>query len=483
LAVDPDNVVAHTSLGMALCRLGRYQEGGEHFRQAIGIRESYAEAHFNLGSLLRSQGRIAESEQPLRRALKLKPTLIDAQISLGVTLYMLGRMSEAKGLFEKALKLAPRQVDALTGMGQIAALEGRFAEAETWFNRALEIDPKMSLGWVGLAGLRTLTTADGAWLKGAQASADSGLAPLNEASVRYAIGKYYDQTGEFALAFRSFQRAKVLVRTAAVDYDREGRTRFVDALISTYNPQTLALAKPGASDSALPILVVGMPRSGTSLVEQIIASHPAARGAAEVEFWSPVVAKNANSFLREPPDEPTRKKLAQGYLRVLTANGAGAARVVDKSPFNSEYLGVIHSVFPQARIIYLQRDPIDTCLSCYFQDFPPLLNFTLDLSDLAHFYRNHHRLMQHWRNALPPGTLLDVPYAALVADQENWTRRILEFLGLSWDERCLNFHSTERSVLTASYWQVRQKLYTSSVGRWRNYQKFIGPLLELKGLD
>jgi hypothetical protein len=140
-------------------------------------------------------------------------------------------------------------------------------------------------------------------------------------------------------------------------------------------------------------------------------------------------------------------------------------------------------VFPQARFIYVQRDPIDTCLSCYFQDFPPALSFTHDLSDLAHYYRQHRRLIEHWRGALPAERLLDVSYEGLIADQEGWSRRIVEFLGLPWDERCLDFYRTERPVMTASYWQVRQKIYNSSVGRWRNYRKFIGPLLSLNGTE
>ncbi len=450
--------MAHNNLGMALCRLGRYHDRAEHYRRAIGARESYAEAHCDLGSLLRSQGRIMESEQPLRRALKLKPALTEAQISLGATLYMLGRLEEAKGLLERALIADPRQSDAFDVDGVACRPRGTLYRGRKLVRARPGNHPKYWLGWVGLAGVRRMTAADSAWLKGAQASADSGLPPLNEASVRYAIARYFDQTGDFAQAFRSVQRAKELVRTAAVPYDRAGRTRFVDALIRTYGPDTLRGEKPGASDSNLPVLVLGMPRSGTSLVEQIVASHPAVTGAGEVEYWSPIVFKHANSLLREPPDEATRRKMAAGYLRALTANAGHAARVVDKSPFNSEHLGIIHSVFPKARVIYLRRDPIDTCLSCFFQDFPPLLNFTLDLSDLAHFYRNHHRLMEHWRSALPPGTLLDVPYEELIADQEGWTRKILEFLGLPWDDRCLNFHSNDRNVLTASYWQVRQKV-------------------------
>jgi hypothetical protein len=172
--------------------------------------------------------------------------------------------------------------------------------------------------------------------------------------------------------------------------------------------------------------------------------------------------------------------LAKEYLQVLEAKSGEALRVVDKAPVNSDYLGVIHSVFPNARFIYMQRDPIDTCLSCYFQKFVLSLNFTMDLSDLADYYRQHQRLMAHWHAVLPQGTILEVPYEELIADQAAWTRRILDFLDLEWDNRVLDFHNTQRAVVTASFWQVRQKIYKSSVRRWRNYEKFVGPLLDLK---
>lgn len=484
IRLDGRNPVARNNLGVALCRVGEYQEAEEQFRRAIGIRANDADAHFNLGTLLRLKGQIVESEMPLRRALKLKPAYVNAQTSLGATLTVLGRTDDARELLEKALKLDPRNVQALVFLGDLLAREGRFAEAEVQFNRALEVDPKSPDAWVGLVGLHKMTSADAAvWLKGAQASADSGLEPLAEARIRYSIGKCYDDIGDFTRAFRSCQRANELMKTGARAYDSAGRKRFVDDMIRVYTREALSHAQRNTSDSMLPVLVVGMPRSGTSLVEQIIASHPAARGAGELRFWGQAFQKHATRLSTVPPEQGLSRQLAEGYLRTLSHGARGALRVVDKSPFNSDYLGVIHLALPSARVIYVQRDPVDTCMSCYFQSFPAALNFTLDLSDLANYYREHHRLMAHWRSVLPPGTLLDVPYAELIADQEAWTRRIVEFLGLAWDKRCLDFHETDRSVLTTSYWQVRQKVYTSSVGRWRNYEKFIGPLLELKGLN
>jgi hypothetical protein len=225
-----------------------------------------------------------------------------------------------------------------------------------------------------------------------------------------------------------------------------------------------------------------MMRSGTSLVEQIIAAHPAAHGAGELRFWSDAARKHEALVRNRLPGESLKKKLAQGYLGALDGLASTAQRVVDKSTYNSDYLGLIHSVLPNARMVYVQRDPIDTCLSCYFTQLSSAHNFTWDLADLAHYYREHRRLVAHWRSVLPAGTLLDVPYAELVEDQERWTRKILDFIGLEWDESCLKFHTAERPVITASFWQVRQKMYNRSVGRWRRYEKYIGPLRELREL-
>jgi len=482
LGLEPRHAGARNNLGAAFSKLGQYKEAEDQFRRAIGLRAAFADAHSNLGTVLRWTGRATESEMPLRRALKLKPASLDAQISLGTTLLVLGRLRDAWVLFERVFKVAPRNVDALVGMAQIAASEGRLTEAETLCRRALEVNPKTPSACSALVRLRRMTPADRGWLKDAEEIAASALAPLEEADIRYAIGKYYDDIGDFPRAFRSYQRGNELQKTAADPYDRDAHTHLVDDLIRVCTREALN-TRAGASDSERPVFVVGMMRSGTSLVEQIIASHPAAKGAGELQFWHDAVRKHEATVRHQLPGEPLRTNLAAAYLRDLASHSADAPRVVDKATVNSDYLGVIHSVFPNARMIYLRRDPIDSCLSCYFQPLSPALNFTMDLSDLAHYYREHQRLMAHWRSVLPSETLLDVPYAALVADQETWSRKIVNFLGLEWDERCLDFHRTDRTVSTASYWQVRQKIYKSSIGRWRNYQKFIGPLLALSDAD
>jgi Flp pilus assembly protein TadD len=478
--LEPRHANALNNLGAALYRLGRYKEAELHFRQAVGIKPDDPEAYCNLGTLLRWTGDNGEAEILLRRALKLKPHYVDARISLGLTLIFLGRLHEARAHLKKVLKVAPHHACALSGMGHIARLEGRFDEAKAMFKSALEVKPKMPNAWAALAGIRKMTASDGDWLKGAKEIAASGVAPLEEAEMRFAIGKYCDDVNDFDQAFQNYKRANKLLKTVAETYDRDVRTCFVDDLIRGYNREAISKVQGGACVSMKPVFVVGMMRSGTSLAEQIIASHPAAKGAGELGFWSDTVSAHEFDLREGMLSEPTRKKLADEYLRVLAGHSGDALRIVDKTPVNSDYLGAVHSVFPHARIIYMRRDPIDSCLSCYFQQFSAVHNFTMDLSDLAHYYREHRRLMAHWRAVLPPGSMLDVPYAELVADPATWTRKILDFLGLEWDDRCLNFHETKRPVATASAWQVRQKIYKDSVDRWRNYQKFIGPLRALR---
>jgi tetratricopeptide (TPR) repeat protein len=468
-------------LGAALCRMGVYGEAEQLLRQAVAANRDSVEAHCNLGTLLRLIGNIEESEQALRRALTLRPNYVAARSSLGWTLMVLGRLRDAKARFEKVLKAAPQHADALFGLGQIAKTEGRFTEAESFFKRAFDIDGRLTGAFAALATLRKMTPADTDWLKRArELLAESRLSPLDEAELRFSVGKYYDDVGDFDEAFRSYEAANKLVQTAALPYNRKGRDAFVDDLIRAHSKDTMAAIGEGGSDSVKPVFVLGMPRSGTSLTDQILAAHSSIKSAGELEFWYTAVRTRDDEVRAGLLDATTRKKLAEEYLHSLQTRAGEGLRIVDKTPINSDFIGTIHSVFPKARFIYLERDPIDTCLSCYFQNFVASMSYCMDLSDLAHYYKAHRRLMKHWQSVLPPESMLVVPYESLVSDQEGWTRKMIDFLELEWDARCLSFNEIERPVNTASTWQVRQKIYTQSVGRWRAYKKFVGPLKALR---
>jgi tetratricopeptide (TPR) repeat protein len=476
--LDSSHAAALNNLGSALLYLGRYDEGERYFREAMAIKPDFSDPYSNLGNLLRQKGYLAGSEALLRRALKLRPNNLDARTNLGLALVFLGRTRDARACFAKVLKTQPRNLHALLGMGQIAMVEGRFEEAETTYRRVAELDPKMTDAWAALADTRKMTNADSEWLKRADEMANRATHPFQEARLRFAMGKYCDDVYDFARAFQNFKRGNELLKTLAEDYDRKKRSQLIDESVRVYSRDAISKIGAAGSSSGRPVFVVGMPRSGTSLAEQIIASHPGAYGAGELDFWATLSEKNRGQTQRIL-DEPARSKVAEEYLRILEGYSESASRVIDKAPVNSDFLGLIYSVFPNAHVIYMQRDPIDTCLSCYFQQFLTGMSFAFDLSDLVHYYREHQRIMAHWRAVLPPGFILDVPYAELVADQETWSRKMLDFIGLEWDPRVLEFHTNERQVTTASAWQVRQKVYKSSVARWHNYEKFIGSLKAL----
>ena len=253
--------------------MGLYKEAESQFREAIRLDPEFPDAHSNLGNLLRWRGESIKSESWLRRALKLNPRFVDARVNLGLTLAFMSRTREAKGQFQKALKAAPRNSGALCGLAFVAKTEGRFDEASALFARAIEMTPKMSAAWAAQVGLRKMTAADSAWLDGAEEVVNGGIGAYDEAELRFAMGKYCDNVGHFKRAFENYKRANDLLKTMTQPYSRGAHAEFVDDLIRLYTRETFAQAVAGASSSAKPVFVVGMPRSGTSLTEQIIASH------------------------------------------------------------------------------------------------------------------------------------------------------------------------------------------------------------------
>jgi len=485
---EPEDADALTHLGAALFNLGQVKEAIEYCQRAIQVAPGAAFAYSILSSALRSEGLMAESEAAARQALKLKPKDPDALLSLGATQLARSHINEAKATFTQLLKAAPRHANALVGLSEIAKINGRFADAEVLLKRALHINGDLLNAWTRLVTLRKMTPADSAWLDRVEALLERRPAPLEEAALRFAIGKYCDDVGDFDRAFENYRIGNAISKKMAPPFDSKRYARYADTLMRAYTREALAPialnppAEKAAPNAMRPVFVVGMPRSGTSLAEQIIASHPLAAGAGELNNWTKVAEEYGEAIEKGLLDPPVRAKLAEQYLHLLAGNAPNAIRIVDKAPVNSDFLGIIYSALPNGRIIYMQRDPIDSCLSCYFQGFSAAQNFTMDLSDLANYYRTHHALIAHWRRVLPPGTILDVPYEELVADPEGWSRKIIDFIGLEWNARCLRFHETKRSVATASFWQVRQKIFTSSVRRWRHYEKFIAPLMALRDL-
>jgi len=323
---------------------------------------------------------------------------------------------------------------------------------------------------------------DGDWLHTAQRMLDRSdppLTPRERINLLFAVGKYHDDTRQFEDAFRAFHEANHLKRQLEGQFDRVAFSQLVDALIARFTKPFMEQFRIESISSDMPVLIVGMPRSGTSLIEQIIASHPLACGAGEQRFWNQEARKIRSAILAGNLAPDYMAGAAESYTRALRQVCGDAARIVDKMPGNFQWLGLIHSACPGAHIVHTRRHPVDTCLSIFFQNFGASHTYGTDLGDLAFYYREYTRLMDHWRSVLPANRFLEISYEDLVADPERRSRQVMDIIGLEWDERCLDFHRTERSVITASHWQVRQKIYRTSMARWRNYEPFLGPLREL----
>lgn len=476
LALGPVTVDMLSNLADTLRDTGARRDAVDVYRQAISLDPRHIESHCNLGNLLFQLRRIDASAECYRQALALKPDHAPAHVSLAVVLRHQRRADEAEASCRAALAIDPDFAEALHVQGELLADRGEFAAAEQRFRRAIALKPGYPAAYSSIATHRKMTVEDGDWLRGA---ADLLARPLpleQEIGLRFAMGKCLDDLARYDEAFAQYLQGNELTKRYGVVYDAARLTARVDAIISRFDAAFVAGRRVGAADSGLPVLIIGMPRSGTSLTEQIIASHPAAYGAGEVTYWNAAFNALRAAGLDGASAEALIPGMARDYLGLLAAKSGSATRVVDKMPANFMHAGLIHIVFPRARIIHVRRDPVDTCLSIYFQNFFNMGPHANDLAALAHYYGQYRRITAHWRAVLPASALLEVPYESLVADQEGWTRRMLEFIDLPWDPRCLDFHVTDRVVLTASKWQVRQKIHAGSAGRWRHYEKHIGPL-------
>jgi tetratricopeptide (TPR) repeat protein len=479
LARGPVSVDMLTHLANTLRDTGARVEAASVYQQAIALDPRHVESFCNLGNLLFQLHRIEESAAAYRHALALQPDHVPAHVSLGVVLRQQRQPAEAEASCRTALRLDPDYAEALHVLGELCADRGEFTAAEGLFRRAIALKPDYAAAYNSIAAHRRMTPADGDWLAGAEALLRRSPPLEQEIGLRFALGKYFDDVGRYADAFPQYRQANELTKRYGAVYDPVRLTARIDAIIRHFDAGFVGRAHTGASDSALPVLVVGMPRSGTSLTEQIIASHGEARGAGEVAFWNTAFNRYRDAGTSGADRDALMAGLADQYLTRLAPHADGAPRVVDKMPANFMHLGLIHAVFPRARIIHVRRHPLDTCLSIYFQNFFNMGPHANDLAALAHYYREYLRITDHWRSVLPPGVLLEVPYESLVADQEEWSRRMIGFVGLAWDPRCLEFHRTDRVVLTASKWQVRQKIHSGSTGRWRHYEAYLGPLRSL----
>jgi tetratricopeptide (TPR) repeat protein len=495
LALQPDHAGALNNRGNTLHELTRFDEALASYDRALALRADHVEALCNRGNTLRQLKRIDEALASYDRALALQPDHAKALHSRGDTLHERGDLRAALAHYRRALSLKPDLADVCNNMGNVLKELGQLREAQSAYLEALRLDPNSTAAYINLADAKTFKPGD-AHLAAMEALAakTEGLSKTDRMRLDFALGKAYADLNDHSRSFQHL-RAGNAAKRASICYDETAALALFDRIEAVFTPELLAAKSGGGNPSALPIFVLGMPRSGTTLVEQIIASHPAVHGAGELQLLGDVVRTVRGPDGKSVPypeltaslDRAALHQIGAHYaamLRELAANhGApGAERITNKMPSNYYFAGLIHLALPNAKIIHTLRDPLDTCLSCFSRLFTAEQNHTYDLGELGRYYHRYERLMAHWRRVLPVGSILDVRYEDVVADLEGQARRIIAYCALPWDNRCLSFHETDRPVRTASATQVRQPIYTSAIGRWRVYEEHIEPLRNRLGV-
>ncbi len=480
---------AWLDLGSALLKLSPpdLAEAETCFRKVARLAPDCADGYNGLGVVLIAQDRYQDAREALQRAVSLNPAMGAAWYNLARVCLMRDDVDHAIQAYEKAVALAPDYEDFYRQTAKALQMKGQFDVAEKFYTKALELNPDSTHALAHLIEYRKFENPHDLLLVKARTLADNaGDKEPQVAGLCFALGKIYDRMNAFDLAFHYYSRGNTLRKSDCEAtpgaQSRFGTGRFsglVDEIIQKYSAENLANYATWGHSSERPILIVGMPRSGTTLTEQIIAAHPRAAGGGERHFWGETGEKVREGEIAL--NEAGIASVAQACLADLaTVIGAeDADGVTDKMPHNFLSLGLIHAAFPNARILHVRRHPVDTCLSIYFQNFNCAHSYSFDMEELVVHYREYQRLMAHWRRVLPADRFLEFDYETLVADQEQMSRKLIDFCGLEWDEACLRYYEDGRAVKTPSLHQVRQKMYSSSVERWRNYKPYIAPLMKL----
>lgn len=470
----PEDADAQNHLGQALLEAGRAAEAAARFAQALRLKPDDLAGSIRLGKLLSDMGRLEEAAACFTHALTLNPDLLEVRYRLGIASLGLGRFAQAVTHLERAVELRPGSAELHVQLATALRMLGRTQEAEAQFRRALELDPLLPDALAGIAQLRTMTAGDAAWLDAAQRALQAPGDPRAELTVRYATGKYFDDLGEYGRAFEAFERANQIARAQVRRFDPVQLDRDVANIIAAFGPRWLGEARNPARGGARAVFIVGMPRAGCPLLGWLLSGHPGIGGAGELRFWTDAAGYYDAAARRGEPTGALLDRLSAEYLRLLQAAAPQAQRAIDQMPGNFARLGLIHASLPEARIIHVRRDPIDTCLGLFSQDSGGALSYAHSLDDLAHYYRQYLRIMQHWRSMLPAGVLLEIEGEQLISDQETCCRRVVEFLELPWDEHCLEAGHAQ---------PLPPHLRIAPSGHWRHYSAHLGPLLELQTLS
>lgn len=484
LARTPNHPLALYILGTVY--LGYDDERAlRYFARAVGEEPKNPYYHLSLGEAYVKVSEYSPAIRHMQYALELQPGLIEALCALGRTYTAFDKPDMALPLYEKALKINRDHPKVRAGLAGALSGLGRMDEAADYLKEAIDRRIGVPAAYNDLVQTRKFTEEPEELQSILRELGNPKLGSEAAQQLHLAAGKVLNDLKRYDEAFDHFNRAK---QAAGYKFDIDLYRRWIDSIIETFTPDFLAARAGYGNPSEVPVFVVGMPRSGTTLTEQICASHPDVHGAGELSKLRRVAnaiglkTSSAGDLHQSVMSitEDLSRTLAEEHLSYLRERAPAALRVVDKMPHNFELIGLIGLLFPNARIIHCRRDAIDNCVSCFVLNFSEGHSYNTDLKTLGLYYREYDRLMQHW-NKVFPGLIFENRYETLVGDQEAQSRRLIDYLGLPWDDACLRFFDRDGSVNTPSRWQVRQPIYKSSVKRWKNYENEIQPLIQSLG--
>lgn len=479
---EPDNAQYLRFLGVAYQQNGQSEEAYPILKQALEIDPQIPSVLHALGIVYMSRSDYVQAKEYLQQAERLKPSDAGVRTNLATTLSNLNEHELALKHAEKAVKLNPTDAIAHYSLGRILTDLGKTEEAIRRFEKTIRQHKTFGGAYDFLARMKKFTAADKAFIDQTENVLQRGMPARDRRCVHYALGKMHDDCKEWEKAFEHYRQANLLQKKP---FDTKHEIRQFKKMKKIFNTSSLQEYRKLGHPSEMPVFIVGMPRSGTTLMERIIASHPQAAGAGELaEFQrismlaaptddlSQYVAKTQENFTKE-----NMHQLAERYLRVLRQGREGVDRVVDKLPGNFFHVGIIASLFPKATIIHATRHPLDTGLSCYFQNFTDV-RWANDFKTIGDIQSFTDEVMEYWQSVLPDGAVTEMNYEDLVEDTAKHGQRLIEACGLTWDDKSLEFHREEGVVKTASFWQVRQPIYTTSKMRWTNYATHLGDLAD-----
>jgi len=479
---DPNYADAYCNLGNAQRGLGRAEEAIKSFKSALKIAPDLADAYNNLGAILMELNEVDDAAINYKKAIEIDPGHIEAHNGLGNALSDKGEIEKAVACFYKTIELDPGYSEAYHGLGNALSDSGELVDAIALYRKAIEIEPGYVEAYVSLAKNKIFLEYDDDVRSMEALYAKGRLSEEQKIRLTFSLGKVYEDLGEYEKAMDFIIEATRLER-ASFDYSiSEAEDLFRD-IKETFSLKFFSDRMAVGNSDQTPIFILGMPRSGTSLVEQILASHPDVVGAGELSDLLDLTIKicATDSSRRFPAfigdlDSDSFNELGKEYIARIRHHSKTAKHITDKMPHNFLRIGFIKAILPDAKIIHLTRDPMDNCLSIFKNYFSSGHTYSYDMTELGRYYNLYLDLMEYWRNTLPD-FIYDLNYEELVDDQEGQVRRLLEYCNLAWDDACLDFHENRRVVKTASNAQVRRPIYKDSVKLWKRYERQLQPLI------